>query len=481
MNHIDRKIIAELKNGINYEQNLPLYTTQMLHLEYEYSVILAALHYYTLGEVVAEAPSLTDTGLPEDFMELVKGLKTCVYDGFVRGDHSRELLAEAVKRLDTVRNTIIHKMQLLTAYTDILQIYEYVLNRLEAELLDLVEPVDAEALSDQLFQYIFKENDTMVINSKLQMVTAQLPMRMTRAKFFDTVSQAFSIYNGSERCNFDEFVERIRSTVLLDKPEGYETEYPQIYGVIEKLAGLDYKKLTKEQFLQATEELSSEAAHIREIVTDYLMLTDVVNSIYAALLAMPYANVVSDALSNSQEIIKLVYAAMEDAAALEKAAEKLVLLEGEQEQLLEELGNYEGIFYEVKTCVSDDDSGSSPSSVPAAEEDCMDKLSVLELMQQLHSNSVFIDLKKEAGDGSLADGEYIGRASKKFEADMTALLSGFSRPVKRAYMAAVIGQLPVIFNNTQEIQEYIKYTLHSCSNDSELYAVKTILEDMMTE
>lgn len=471
MNHKDRKLFMELKSGENYQTNLPVYTTQMIHAEYEYSVILAALHYYTLGEVLTEEGD----SVSEDVRALADRLQDAIYDGLVGHDSDSERHEKTISGLDGIRNEIIQRMQVLTAYTDILQVYEYVLNRVEAGVLDMLEEVDVQSLADALYRYVFQDSDNMVINSKLQMITAQLPMRMTRTKFYDTVSQAFSIYNGSEKGNFDEFVERIRGTVLLDKPEGYETAYPEIYETIEYLSKLDYRRLSREEFLAAQERLSSEAEHIRELVTDYLMLTDVVNSVYAAVLAAPYANVVSDALKNGEAVIRMVYESLEAGKALEDAiTEKLVALEGEQEQLLEELASYEGIFYEVETFTSGNDR-------QIFEEMCMKKLSALHDMQLLHSNSVFIDLKKAGTGDSLADAEYIGQAVSRFEADMDDLFAGAIRPVKRAYMAAVVGQLPVIFNNTQEIQEYIQYTLFSCGNDSELTAVKHLLEDMMTE
>lgn len=468
MNHIDRKLFMELKNGKDYQANLPVYTTQMMHAEYEYSMILAALHYYTLGEVLTEESG----SVPEDVKALAASLQEAIHDGLISDSFDGEKHEQTIYKLDGIRNEIIRKMQVLTAYTDILQIYEYVLNRIEAGVLDLLEDVDVQALTDTLYRYVFQENDNMVINSKLQMITAQLPMRMTKAKFYDTVSQAFSIYNGSEKGNFDDFVERIRGTVLLDKPEGYETEYPEIYQTIEALMQLDYQRISREEFLSAQAKLTGEAEHIREIVTDYLMLTDVVNSVYAAVLAVPYANVVSDALTNSEAIIRMVYEALETGSTFdEEITEKLVALEGEQEQLLEELGTYEGIFYEVKTFASGISEGMMEDK----------KLQTLHYMQLLHSNSVFIDLRKTQTDTAVADTEYIGEAASRFEADMDALFAEAKRPVKRAYMAAVIGQLPVIFNNTQEIQEYIGYTLSNCGNDSELTAVKHLLEDMMME
>ncbi len=468
MNHIDRKLLNEMKNGIGYETNLPVYTTHMIHLEYEYSVILAALHSYTLAEVLTEDKDR----LPEDVTELAKKVKQCMYDGLIADTACENTNEKTIATLDEVRNTIIGRMQILTAYTDMLQIYEYVLNRVEAGILGVVEDVDTEELSKTLYQYIFAQNDTMVINTKLQMITGQLPMRMTKDKFFDTVSQAFSIYNGSEKENFDEFVERIRGVVLLDKPKGYETEYPDIYETIDFLSKQNYEQLSKDELSDAEQKLTLAADKIRDIVTDYLMLTDVVNSVYAAALAAPYANVVGDTLTNSMDIIKGVYHTLQDEKGLsDDITQKLVSLEGVQEQLLEELSPYEGIFYEVQSFCEE-----AHTDTKEAE-----KLKMLSVVQQLHSNSVFIDIHKEHTDYKLADAAYIGSVSAHFAQDMTALFMNVTRPLKRAYMAAVVGQLPVIFNNTQEIQEYIHYSLSGCKNGSELTAVKKLLFDMMLE
>lgn len=487
MNYMGNKLLSQLKKGEGYEEQLSLYIVQMLHLEYEYSVVLTSLQYYTLGEVVSEAlahNNAEEIGLTKDFMELFAQLQTCIYNCFVADENNREALAGVTKKAAHIREEIMHKMQILTCYTDNLQLYEYVMNRLEAEVLDKITDVDVPALCEQIYQFIFNEKDAMVINNKLQMVTTQLPVRMTKQKFFDAVSQAFSRYQGFAKSNFDEFVERIRSTVLLDRPEGYETEYPELYAVIKKFAEMDYGKLSKEEFVNMQEELLNQASYIEQIVSNYLILADVVNSVYAAALAMPYANVVSDALSNGRDIIKLVFAALdlkdaeekkkvlEQAQYWEKAIDKLVLLEGAQEQLMEELGAYEGMFYEVYESVR---------SMADADEGVCEKLKIIDDMQKLHSNSSFVSLDRDENEDVLAESDYIGEVSRKFEKDMTALLEGKPRMLKRAYMAAVIGQLPAMFSNVREIQEYIQYTLNHCGNDSELWAVDVLLADMMVE
>ena len=93
---------------------------------------------------------------------------------------------EAIAQL---RSNVEYKMHILTAYTDAYEIYEYVLNRVEAAVRDEVVPVDAKGLSEKMFDYVFAENDTVVINSKLQLLMAQLPVRMTKNKFYDIITQ----------------------------------------------------------------------------------------------------------------------------------------------------------------------------------------------------------------------------------------------------------------------------------------------------
>ena len=47
--------------------------------------------------------------------------------------------------------------------------------------------------------------------------------------------------------------------------------------------------------------------------------------------------------------------------------------------------------------------------------------------------------------------------------------------VKRAVMAAVLSMLPVFFNNTEEIQDYINSSLIQCSDEAEKKAVVEVV------
>jgi hypothetical protein len=62
---------------------------------------------------------------------------------------------------------------------------------------------------------------------------------------------------------------------------------------------------------------------------------------------------------------------------------------------------------------------------------------------------------------------------------MTKLFENVSIQVRRAVMATVLSQLPVFFNNTEEIQSYINISLMQCSDDAEQKATVEILKALM--
>ena len=116
-----------------------------------------------------------------------------------------------------IRNKITEKMKVLTAYTDAFELYEYILNRKEysfeetvdEELNQLFDAFDAEQFSAEIFNFIFSDADKVTVNAKIQQIVGQLPLRMTKAKFYDILGQTLSIYNGCEIQSLDDFVQTI--------------------------------------------------------------------------------------------------------------------------------------------------------------------------------------------------------------------------------------------------------------------------------
>ena len=55
-----------------------------------------------------------------------------------------------------------------------------------------------------------------------------------------------------------------------------------------------------------------------------------------------------------------------------------------------------------------------------------------------------------------------------------------SVPVRRAVMATLLSQLPVFFNNTEEIQDYINSSLIQCSDEAEKKAVVEVIRMLIS-
>lgn len=136
-----------------------------------------------------------------------------------------------MKLISDVRNTITAKMKVLTSYTDAFEMYEYILNRKEysypenvdEEIQKELKELDEAGVSDfaeEIYRFVFADQDKVAINSKLQSIIGQLPIRMTKNRFYDILGETLDIYNGVEKESLDQFIEMIENTALIRLPEG---------------------------------------------------------------------------------------------------------------------------------------------------------------------------------------------------------------------------------------------------------------------
>lgn len=113
--------------------------------------------------------------------------------------------AKLGQEMEELRSRITEKMNLFTAYTDRLIVFEYVLNRMEYQYLsekerkDKLNGIKQEEFLQKLQRYLFSDKDTSVMQEKIRLVAGQLPVRMTREKFYDCIREAFTLYKGSVR------------------------------------------------------------------------------------------------------------------------------------------------------------------------------------------------------------------------------------------------------------------------------------------
>ena len=218
MSYTVKKIIQNLKNNI--EDAEKEYINVLADNYKEYASVMLTLNYYILYETGYEEKNYNTPELLEyisDINDIIE--EYVVNDKIVDND--------IIDKVDDIRNKIISKLDLLLDYTAKLYIYEYILNRLEYNFDEHISNskfnVNDESFAKQVVNYIFSNNDNVVINGKIREVIGQLPVRMSKDKFFDLVSDALSIYKGGKLEALDTFIDKLRSAATLTKDK-YDEE-----------------------------------------------------------------------------------------------------------------------------------------------------------------------------------------------------------------------------------------------------------------
>ena len=115
-------------------------------------------------------------------------------------------------------------MELLSAYTDRFTVYEYVLNRLEYRFsgASLEAGYSDEDMTQEILQKLSSETDQTVRQSMLVSIIEQLPMRMTRKRFFQVLAEGMDAYKGSDKEAVDGQLFMLRTAAMLEEPAEFK-------------------------------------------------------------------------------------------------------------------------------------------------------------------------------------------------------------------------------------------------------------------
>ncbi len=464
MNSTCKKLITDITRDKELDINIPKYIDLLKNQYNLYSTVKLCLNYYTMKEMVEE-------GVSEDCnagFDVVTGLlKNAVVD-------KNEVSKEDIEAINNLRDKVEYRMKILTSFTDGFEIYEYILNRLEAGLKDECSDVDIEQLSAKMFQYVFSENDTVVVNSKLQLLMSQLPVRMTKNKFYDVIANTLSIYKGGETSSVEDFVQMLRTAVLIDRPEGFDTEYPKLYDVFTMLESADYKNLTLEDYEKLIDGINVGATFITNEVSVYMLFQEIINDTYAILLTMSQDfHKYEEAYKAAVEIIDKCVGAEEMEYLAEELMDSFMALEGIQEEVYENVMLLEAAF---------DDTTHKINNI-SDKDNYVEDIKALTTVGKLISTSLFIDLKKDfnTAESVVADGPYIDKLKIGVTDAFAELFKGKDRNVVRSIMCKILSAMPIFLNTQQEIKNYFDYVLGNCNDASELTAVNNLITDIIEE
>lgn len=476
--HMDKKIkqiSQEIQRGKNLEANIPDLFNNMANRYENFAEIRLAMHYFTFYEAYYD----DETSWTEESLGLIKKVNDIIGNQIInfKNGVDRE---NTIKEVDAIRKDIMKRMEALTTYADVFQIYEYVLNRLEYRFKKEAEYLDEEEFAKEVLRYIFDSEDNFVINEKIKEMIGQLPVRITKQKYFDLIEDSLKNYFGAEVSSLNSFLYMLRTSATLYQNDEGKNFYPVLWEKKEQLAQVDYKDITKEVYEKAINTLRAATFILETETTVYYGLQEIVNEAYAILLCKPYSGMVTSDSEKTASVKKAALTIIEEIHAVFKNNEKKDIiedimdqftdLEGVQEELSFEVDSLESAFYEVTEHHTELTGSLMLETL----------MNVLKRTQSLLSNSLFIDFD-EVKDNETVDETSIAKESQQLQEDLTKLFSGQDRLLTRAVMANTINKMPVFFKDHKEVMDYVRYSLERCSDLHEKIACAEIIKEIMYE
>ena len=326
-----RQIINEISKGKNIDDNLKKYADGFSEINNKFAYIRLALNYYTFLQMQQDENDVISSDI---VLELNK-----------MNEVIADMSEEDISVVEDMRNNIIRKMQALTYYVDKYNVYEFAYNRVEYKYHDYDMPANYsdEEFTRKIMKYIFDDEDATIINSKICEIIGQLPIRMTKSKFFEYVNSGLDVYNQGEKSSLDDFVYRIRTSAILEEKEDYKLLYPEIHDTFEELDKYDLKNITEDEVNEFSEKLSELTAYIDDNVSANMMMQELINDVLLVLYTSE-SQENDDITAICSEVVSetnLMFTGKFAHKTNEELEAMFVKLEGKQEELYHNIMNYD--------------------------------------------------------------------------------------------------------------------------------------------
>ena len=444
-------LMTDLAAGRSPEENRKKYIAMLAAGYSSYSAVKATLNACTGWE---KEDRIAD---PDE--ELLRKILLAYGEG-------KEISEEEKEELMALRDKGTRQVEAITAYVDHLSMHESVLNRILAGMAGDASGIKPDTMVRNLEHFLFMDKDRVVVNTRIQQVVRLLPVRMTKQRFYDILTESFALYKGGELSAAEDFASSIRDVAGITVPDdealaAFPDILQQLRDTRKHLEGLDHQNLTKEAAEEAGEMIQAAADLMDQLSTELLLRQEIINDLLVLLLTRPYLG---------QE-----YLAEEFTDALKLMCE---VAKGESPENFSRLEGVQESTYENLLILTHD--------LDALAKDLPEKTGKdLRTADLLLSSSLFINLEKMVvqadGERIMADEASIQKLIEALFADFDRLFTGMNRTLKRGTMGNVLGHVPVFFNSREETVGYIRYTLDQCNDPAEYSAVCDMLKELMEE
>ena len=290
-------------------------------------------------------------------------------------------------------------------------------------------------------------------NRLLRTIISHLPVRLTRQKFYSMVTERFTAYTGLNRESVENLLYMLKAAAMVSLPDNMEQE-KELHQILEYLKSTDYRTLDKDGFDRCREMASTASATLTDKTEFCVMIQEMVNELYILVLT---------------EDKKLVEAGEESVfrTGLQRLQTAVKAVKDiSEEEMKEILAGMEGVQESVEDVVMSGNSGTDQ---------------VLRKLDKLASGSIFMSLEEKEAQDETVDRDWIEHQAATFCQELDGLFVGLPKPVTRSVMAKVLSSLPLMFQNSAEVHEYVRASLESCTDLSERETCLELLEQELMD
>ena len=417
----------------------------------------------SLARIAMNLPVYLDMGEePSDEYTRISKL-SAAYCGLL-GRVNKELVSGLDEKREeealSLRKESTQIMELLSAYTDRFTVYEYVLNRLEYRFsgASLEVGYSDEDMTQEILQKLSSETDQTVRQSIIE----QLPMRMTRKRFFQVLAEGMDAYKGSDKEAVDGQLFMLRTAAMLEEPAEFKQSFPEFYEVVETFKQAPLSAVSEAEWNKLHDMLADAMEELNSQMDRMLLLQELINDL--CVVTMTDGCTWTEQHKTCSSIISFTLTPGTDEAALNAM---LTALEGIQEQ-------YSMNFQEKSTLV---DELMQSSKEQLSEQGMLETFSKLEVLSKLLSSSRFADIEQKQ-ESETVEASYIEEQTAALISELETFLKSSSKPLARAVMAKLVTMVPLFIRDYNQLEEYIQNSLSSCSDVAEKLACIEIIRSL---
>lgn len=464
-------IRKNINSNIDLDKTLKQLAVKQQYNYYKVAIYDLVFNYITFLEMINEDDTMSILKLDNQSEEIVAFITSILKD--YNNLNSCKLDTDDLLGF---RKIIQSKIVALAAFSDEIEVYEYIINRTEGRFIqDYIDIEDDESFAGNLIRFIFENEENVIINEKIKAIISQLPVRITKNKFYEYIDTSLDIYKGAYVTDLNNYIEMVKDSIMPMNLEEYNRSFEGIRQSINILEKVDYKNINQEEFEQVYKEKMEVSDKINRISSVYSLGVSLINNlIEISLCDKAHLFINEKDLTGADNILHNISKNVDGFILGEDLSEQLEKIEGIIEESMDNIDKYSNLVQSVIKSHKND----------LAELNLVgtyDNLQKVDFM--LSTTSYFANPNKilRTDDDNRVDDFTLAKVKKDITQTIDVYIKDKSREYRRAIMGHLFYLLPVSFKTPREIHAYALNSLQQCSDINEKNASKQLIRQIMDE